>query len=58
MTYTITRADIEAWSILQAARKEPLNTNADAREYSKAGDEIILLAAKIKAQRLTSAMQK
>lgn len=58
MKITVTKADIEAWSILQAAKKEPLNTNADARGYINAGDEIVMLAAKIKAQRLTAAMQK
>lgn len=58
MKITVTRADIEAWEILQAVKKTPLNTNADAREYINAGDEIIMLAAKIKAQRLTAAMQK
>lgn len=58
MTITVTKADIEAWSILQAVKKKPLYTSSDAREFIEAGDEIIMLAAKIKAQRLTSAMQK
>ncbi len=58
MTITVTRADIEAFMLVQAASKEPLITTMDPTEITNAGDRIIMLAAKIKAQRLTAAMQK
>ena len=54
-TITITSADYEAWRLLKL--QHPLSTGDSAWEIIEAGNEIIRLAEKVKAERSAAAMQ-
>ena len=58
ITVTITDADLEAYRLFIAAGIISMCTDNDHNVVLNAGNQIILLAEKIKAQRSIVAMQK
>jgi len=49
-------SEIEAWKLLNQSAL--LSTSFDTDDYHKAGNEIILLAEKIKAERIVALMKE